>query len=241
MLVLLKWICAHLLGDFVFQSRKMVLHKRQHKGRSGYLYLHACIQALLIYLVTGWWTNWEVPLVVLVTHFLIDWWKLYRPDTLLYFILDQCLHLAVLAALGWWFLAPDRPVLLSDFKNLWQSTECWLVLLSYLFVVWPCALILSYTTRKWRNAAEQNLTPRLNLDETGRWIGILERALVLTFILVNHFEGIGFLVAAKSVLRFGDLKGANNRAETEYVLIGTLASFSISILTGLLCVHLLHV
>ena len=64
------------------------------------------------------------------------------------------------------------------------------------------------------------------------YIGILERLFVFSFILTGHFEAIGFLLAAKSIFRFGDLKEAKDRKLTEYVLIGTLLSFGIALLTG---------
>lgn len=72
------------------------------------------------------------------------------------------------------------------------------------------------------------------LDKAGRYIGILERILVLTLVLFNQISAIGFLIAAKSILRYGDkdIKGA--RKQTEYVLIGTLMSFSSAIALGLL-------
>jgi hypothetical protein len=57
---------------------------------------------------------------------------------------------------------------------------------------------------------------------------------VFCFILTGHFEAIGFLLAAKSIFRFGDLKEAKDRKLTEYVLIGTLLSFGIALLIGLL-------
>jgi hypothetical protein len=72
-----------------------------------------------------------------------------------------------------------------------------------------------------------------SLSEAGKWIGIFERILVLTFVINNHFEGIGFLIAAKSILRFNDIKGDNMRKEAEYILIGTLMSFASSILIGI--------
>jgi hypothetical protein len=57
---------------------------------------------------------------------------------------------------------------------------------------------------------------------------------VFCFILIGHFEAIGFLLAAKSIFRFGDLKEAKDRKLTEYVLIGTLLSFGVALLIGLL-------
>ena len=55
-----------------------------------------------------------------------------------------------------------------------------------------------------------------------------------TFVITGEAGSIGFLIAAKSVLRFNDIKGSDARKEAEYVLIGTLMSFAFSILTGLL-------
>lgn len=40
-------------------------------------------------------------------------------------------------------------------------------------------------------------------------------------------EAVGFLLAAKSVFRFGDLRDDQDRKRTEYVLIGTLLSFGL--------------
>lgn len=67
----------------------------------------------------------------------------------------------------------------------------------------------------------------------GKWIGYFERILILTFILTGTTEGIGFLLAAKSIFRFGELSKAQEIKTTEYVLIGTLASFTIAIIIGL--------
>lgn len=53
------------------------------------------------------------------------------------------------------------------------------------------------------------------------------------FIITNHWEGIGFLIAAKSVFRFGDLSQAKDRKLTEYILIGTLLSFGLAIVFGI--------
>jgi hypothetical protein len=41
--------------------------------------------------------------------------------------------------------------------------------------------------------------------------GYLERLFVFVFILTDHWEGVGFLIAAKSVFRFGDLKESKDR------------------------------
>lgn len=73
-----------------------------------------------------------------------------------------------------------------------------------------------------------------SLKNAGKWIGMIERLLVFVFIISGNFNAVGFLLTAKSVFRFGDLSKAKNMKLTEYVLIGTLLSFGIAILVGLL-------
>ncbi|MFW6159362.1 MAG: hypothetical protein ACOC8E_08405 [Planctomycetota bacterium] len=65
----------------------------------------------------------------------------------------------------------------------------------------------------------------------GRVIGWFERFLIVTFVLVNQWVAIGFIVAAKSLLRFGGTR--NDRQFAEYVLVGTLASVSVAVLVGI--------
>ena len=45
-------------------------------------------------------------------------------------------------------------------------------------------------------------------------------------------EGIGFLLAAKSIFRFGELTKPREVKITEYVMIGTFSSFAIAIILG---------
>jgi len=72
-----------------------------------------------------------------------------------------------------------------------------------------------------------------SLQSAGKYIGILERLLVFTFMIANEWQAVGFLIAAKSVFRFGNLQESKDRKLTEYILIGTLVSFGIAIITGM--------
>ncbi|MFT7046419.1 MAG: hypothetical protein ACJAYH_001695 [Celeribacter sp.] len=73
--------------------------------------------------------------------------------------------------------------------------------------------------------------PLESLPRGGMMIGILERGLIFLMFLAGQPAGIGFLIAAKSVLRF-DAASKNEKAE--YVIIGTLASFSWAIAIAIL-------
>jgi hypothetical protein len=234
MVTLFQWIFAHLLGDFVFQTRAMVRHKQRLKARSWMLYLHCAIHGILVYLFVPSWHMWTIPLLVMFTHFLIDLWKLNQPEGVIYFIVDQFLHLLVLFGLWCLFVAPSG-WLPKNWVNIMHSQADWAIASGYLLVTFPLSLLLAGATQRWRREAEETgMRSSISLNEAGKWIGIFERLLVFTFVIVGHFEGIGFLIAAKSILRFNDIKGHEARKEAEYILIGTLMSFALSIMIGLI-------
>ena len=114
------------------------------------------------------------------------------------------------------------------------------------FLVFILALLLitvvsSYMIRviisKWQ--PENQDSDEDSLTNAGSYIGILERLFVFGFIIGGHIEVIGFLLAAKSVFRFGDLKDSVDRKLTEYILIGTLVSFGLAMLIGVLYMDVL--
>lgn len=231
--VIYQWIFAHLLGDFVLQSKKMVQHKRKFRHKSWILYLHCILHASLVYLFSPNKSLWLIPVIVAVSHFLIDLWKLHKKDTAFTYIADQLLHVFVLIIL-WLIYYQNSNYLHAKWFQIINNKNLWIIATGYIIIVFPLAHILGFATQKWRNEIETNISrSTISLSEAGRWIGIFERILVFTFVITNHLEGIGFLITAKSILRFNDIKGNEMRKEAEYVLIGTLMSFSASILAGL--------
>lgn len=67
-------------------------------------------------------------------------------------------------------------------------------------------------------------------NQLGRYIGMFERLLVITFVFLGDFTAIGLIFAGKSIARFKDL---DNRDFAEYYLIGTLFSITIGLISGL--------
>jgi hypothetical protein len=233
MLVLYQWIFAHLLADFGLQTTKMIRHKKRLKAGSWVLYIHCLLHGAFIYLFTPNKNFWLIPVIVFITHFFIDLWKLYRKDNAFAFIADQIMHILVLIIL--WFIY-YQPVDWWQTKLTQITTDenLWIVISGYMIIIFPFAYLLGYATARWRAEIETaSIRSTISLSEAGKWIGIFERILVYTFVITSHFEGIGFLIAAKSLLRFSDIKGEHVRKEAEYVIIGTLMSFAASILIGL--------
>ncbi|MBM1814500.1 hypothetical protein [Pseudosulfitobacter pseudonitzschiae] len=77
----------------------------------------------------------------------------------------------------------------------------------------------------WRATAQIE-----GLDNAGRIIGLMERALIYLMVMIGEPTGIGFLIAAKSILRFET--ASRDQKASEYVIIGTLASFGWALAWG---------
>src|SRR3954463_9314528 len=88
----LALLAAHFLGDFVFQTDRMVRNKR----RTSVLLFHGFQLAALSYFLAGRWTDPWIPSAIFVSHALIDYFKARQsqPSASL-FVFDQAAHLLV--------------------------------------------------------------------------------------------------------------------------------------------------
>ncbi|CAN5797399.1 hypothetical protein BH23ACT5_BH23ACT5_14430 [soil metagenome] len=66
----------------------------------------------------------------------------------------------------------------------------------------------------------------------GRWIGILERLLIYVLILGDEAGAAGLVAAAKAILRFPEITGEEPHLGAEYVLVGSLASWTLAVTGG---------
>ncbi|MCG7281192.1 DUF3307 domain-containing protein [Chryseobacterium taklimakanense] len=229
-MLFIKLILAHLLGDFIFQPNSWVADKEREKAKSLYLYLHTFIHFALIMLLLWDLHLWWIAAAVAGTHFIIDLAKLQyqKPNTRTnWFFIDQLLHILVIAGITLY-------VMKFDFSFI-DNSDLLKVIAGAVFVTVPASIIVKMLISGWTPVTPNLTSPQTeSLANAGKYIGILERLLVFIFIVVNHWEGVGFMIAAKSVFRFSDLAEAKQRKLTEYVLIGTLLSFGIAVMTGIL-------
>jgi hypothetical protein len=229
MIILIKLLLAHLVGDFVLQPRSWIEDKTKNKGTSSKLYLHVLIQGALVMLLFFDLSYWPMALGITLTHFLIDWAKLYfqQPtNKTFWFVFDQLLHLLVIVTLTLIWIYPD-----TSWLDYLQSIRFWSYLTALVFLIFAVSIIMNVLLYKWSSQIIDGEDQ--SLPNAGKYIGILERLLVFVFIITDHWEAVGFLITAKSVFRFGDLKESKDRKLTEYILIGTLLSFGFAILTSL--------
>ena len=229
--LLIVLIAAHLIADFPAQSNWMIARKQNLL----FLLAHILIVAVVTIVLLGSFP--PILLAILIgTHLAMDAVKVYLlKDTIGSFLLDQVVHIGVIivlafafpATLGqsWWpdILSPED---ISIALNL-------LVITSAVIAAIPAGGILI-------QKAMQPFSDQLAADEGtglsggGKYIGYLERSLIILLVLSGHPEGVGFLIAAKSILRFGEINKSNNRKMSEYIIIGTFMSFGWALLVAFL-------
>jgi uncharacterized membrane protein HdeD (DUF308 family) len=232
----IKLIIAHFIGDFLLQPKSWVKEKEKRKAKSVKLYLHILIHGLLVLFILWAYNHWLLALLLMVLHGIIDIIKIYaqkESNKSKWFFIDQVLH--IISVLGLWFLffKPE----LNDI-SWYEDTYFWVYAAALLFITIVSGVAMRELMSKWSKVL--NDSNEESLKNAGKYIGMLERLFVFIFVVTSNWEGIGFLLAAKSVFRFGDLKESKDRKLTEYILIGTLLSFGMAIATGMAVLKLIQ-
>ncbi|WP_025762042.1 DUF3307 domain-containing protein [Dyadobacter tibetensis] len=243
---LLALLGAHILADFYLQPSSWVLAKREEGGRSKPFYYHIGVVALSTYILLGILLgNWSNPLpaiLLAVIHGIIDLIKIKfdtkEKNNARWFLADQALHLlSIVFTAG--LLSGHMTQALSTLLNWYQQPRYLALTAGILLSLNPISFLVGIFTKPWRAELEA-LVPHLddNLAHAGRWIGMTERLLIFIFVLIGQFSAIGFLIAAKSLLRFNDkasetIPSAYITKKSEYVLVGTLMSYTCAILLAL--------
>lgn len=223
--LLIRLLLAHVLSDFVFQTTKMVAEKRWF---SRYLFMHTAIVYLSTVLFTGWWL---AALGIAGSHYLIDGLKVeakkrHLAGDLFLFVTDQILHVFVLLFV-WLSQTHATESLLNILVLPLTDYTISLIVLGYLVVTTPVGYVIAFTTK---GMVKENPEGQNN-ERGGKNIGIYERIIILTFVLMGQYEAIGFLITGKSIIRFVN---KDEHIRSEYVLLGTMMSYTFAIVTGVL-------
>lgn len=164
-------------------------------------------------------------MLISVSHFIVDAIKIHSPKGLGSFVIDQLLHLGILATISTIYETTiELPLQTTEWSNSFSTP---LLILAILLCMKPANILIKLILKKYQVGESESCD---NIRNAGALIGNLERILTIIFVLLGQFEAIGFIVAAKSILRFKD----TDTAKTEYVLAGTFLSFGIAILCGLM-------
>ena len=220
---LLLQLIAHTISDFYLQTNKSCADKAKKGFKSPKLYIHALMTFLYAWLLSFSFNFWWVALIIAVSHLLVDAMKCYAFKCKGIFFIDQLIHLTVIVAVCYLW-KNNLPEWVSGVEEVLIA-----LLLGVLVCVKPSNIIIKEIFKAANikvNKGSDDDTG--DLPNAGKLIGNVERLLSLLFVLLGQYEAVGFIIAAKSILRFAE----GDKAKSEYVLIGTLLSFSIAIFVG---------
>ncbi|NPV70152.1 MAG: DUF3307 domain-containing protein [Firmicutes bacterium] len=244
---------AHSVADFVLQSDEIA---RGKDGRSQYAYIRHGIHVLVCTFVAT--HAYALPgliysLIVAALHVTVDF--LVRVGltarhvgvggVVVSLACDQALHIATITIPANLLDPPVNPGIVSAYQKIWsmavprgvqvflshKADTVLLMATAYVLAVFGGAILVrkvldaSGVLNKPLTDSAGDVTVR-----SGAYIGVLERAILLTLVLANSISSIGFVIAAKSLSRLREMEKQNF---AEYYLIGTLTSALIALGTGI--------
>lgn len=255
---LLLSILASLCADYFWQSEKIAADKDNLK-LTAILWHGVTVFGSLLFFLHGyqWLTLIGYAALLTGVHLSIDLLKgllnrvKNRSLNLMVFIMEQVLHVLAIVIIWTWFDLRANQAVVSFYENLVAAKtlpsftgntngafklvpERFLLgAILYIYICFGGAILIE-KFMLWLRQKEEVF----EAGRTGKWIGILERVIVLSLILNNALGSVAFILTAKSIARFPEL---GDKDFAEYYLIGTLASTMLAICGGFLLNYLLTV
>lgn len=244
----LALLAAHLAGDFVFQRGSMVEGKK--KGDIGAYVHHGAVHALLAVLAVLAFAPaylaqprlYLLVLAVVSAHLGCDYLKERRLartalPSWVWFLTDRALHLAALLFLTALAFVDLRAWVGGIYQGFEQRREefLWLLVVYLATIFGGGYLIRQVLPRQRREEQDLSAEERARREEEkrlGLYIGWLERFLILSAVLAKSPTAVGFIVAAKSIVRFKKVEKDDEFAE--YFLLGTFFSLLLALAGGLM-------
>lgn len=234
--LLLLQLSAHLVADFTFQSQKWSDGKSK-KSLTRYHFYHIIVVFLFAYVFSFDFKFWPAALSLSVLHLVTDIVKSYlhtkansRTKKNVYFFVDQIIHIVLIVTIStlYHILFEIDFLLDVDLKIIAALT-------GFIFCSKPANILIKRILIAFyielpvgNDEKSDESSDEKSLPNAGKLIGITERFLTLALIIVGQYGAVGLVIAAKSILRY------NSAQKSEYILVGTLLSFSFATLTGIL-------
>jgi hypothetical protein len=176
-------------------------------------------------------------LVPLTFHFAAQQWPSKKK---IFGLLEKAL-MALAALLVWSIFVPGVSGLWAAMVAMILDYNASLIVLGYICMLWPTSYIVKFCLLGIDRSTSPSPTPsptEPDAERGGRMIGMFERAIIFTLVLLGEFSAIGFLITGKSIIRFAQ---SNEKLRSEYVLVGTMVSYAVAILAGVLVKWLLKI
>lgn len=239
MLIFFKLYLSHLVADFLLQPNRIAKNTRSPRALLAHSGIHVATALVIVNIELS--VRVAVAIVFLaIAHAVCDYLKArFTRDEWAAFTVDQLAHLLFVAIAAVWLTSEGLGQMRTVLRSTLSSSRLYLVLCVYIAVVFGGGYfvqkITSYFMGKIDDAVAQS---KPGLPAAGKYIGWLERSLIVTFLVTGNPQGIGLLIAAKALARYPEIKEDKKGHFAEYFLIGTLTSVSLALFAGLILMKL---
>lgn len=233
MLLFLQLYLGHLVADFILQPDWIARNKRQLRALIAHAGIHlACASAAV-----NIGLNQRVFIVIVglaIVHTLLDYLKArLSSDDWITFTIDQATHLAAVALASVWLVA-SWTVVIAALSQIAKDKRVYLYLCAYVGVILGGGYLIQKVTQSFLAKMQANsVSSKPGLPDAGKYIGWVERFLILTFVIAGYDTAIGLLLTAKAVVRFPEIREDTKGHFAEYFLVGTLTSVGLALVAGL--------
>lgn len=231
-------LLAHVIGDFYFQTS--YLSKKKDSSMK-WVIIHSLLYWLstMLVLSPGFSINiFVIGTAAAASHAIIDilkylYVKKIRKSREIsagkersVFFADQLLHILCLIFIAYMAVLQNIPFhFCSPVLGFFEIVK----IDAFAFVYWAAALLIIHkpanifisrilTVYRPENKDDMNRKD----NNAGRFIGTIERIIILIFLSIGQYAAIGLVLTAKSIARYDKISKEKDFAE--YYLIGTLIS-----------------
>ena len=238
---LVLFLLGHVLGDFYFQTDIMAAKKEKSVK---WVLIHSLVYALIMFAVCLPVMNAAIAVgaaMASVFHLMIDLLKYRslksaakkgdRTHSLerKAFFADQALHLFGILVIAY-MMVLKGPLGLSwepihEFFHYTGVPEALFrsIVLVLLLVHKPANMIIQKLLFPYKPDIDEEKTS----NNAGRFIGTIERIIMVIFLFIGEYAAIGLVLTAKSIARYDRISKEKDFAE--YYLLGTLSSTLLAI------------
>lgn len=239
-------LLGHILGDFYIQTK--IMADKKEKSVKWVLIHGLCYWGIMI-LVSLPIMSFKIAVattVVVILHFVIDVVKfsylsfLMKKDRMKQviernvFFVDQILHVVSLIGIAYWLVVSNVTInewrVIKDFFNVIGISESIIIswMLGLLIIHKPANIAIQKLLMIYK--PKNNEEAKQNNNNAGRFIGTVERIIMLIFLSIGQYSSIGLVLTAKSIARYDRISKEKDFAE--YYLLGTLISTVIVIVSS---------
>lgn len=240
-------LLGHIIADFYIQSAEMA-EKKEKKIRWVLLHSLSYWGGMLVVMLP--FMSWNMLVIATeagVGHSIIDLGKhLYKKlrkkenqnrldrNT---FVMDQILHFSCLFLISYFAVVMKIELTelerVEQFFSVIQISEKSLLsgVLAVLLIYKPADILIQKILKTYRPVSEIRDNKIIIKDNnTGRIIGMIERTIMLVFLVIGQYSSVGLVLTAKSIARYDRI--AKEKDFAEYYLLGTLLSTIIVVLSS---------